>query len=467
MGVIAKYKFDQTIYENFIPEFNSEFTDYTITDETDTDGFTIRTIESDSLPTLMRFSNSGGKSLLRVLECDTSQLTTMNAMFRDCSSLISFDAQKFDASKVVSMTYMFYNCSSLTSLNISNWNTDKVSNLQQMFYNCSSLTSLDLSNFNTEKVTNMSNMFYNCSSLTSLDVSNFNTEKVTNMANMFQSCSSLISLNVSNFDTSQVNNMNAMFSNCSSLTSLDVSSFDVSQTKDMTFMFAGSSLTSLDLSSFKINQTTIISHMFRLCNNLTFLDISNFDIDDNNGIEQLFYNALHITDIGMVYCNSSTINKIVNLLTTNTTIWYNDANLSDLTVKDNITYKKYQSTTLSLNEPIQLRNIGDVHDEINYETGEYIQRIGEIVFDGSEDENWYMDMLSNDDTRLNMTFKVDLDNIIDYNFATTGMLCDRFIQVTGSSLWSNDVQGIGSSNGSGIKIGIPKSNLTTQDVNGF
>ena len=32
MGVIAKYKFDQTIYENFIPEFNSEFTDYTITD---------------------------------------------------------------------------------------------------------------------------------------------------------------------------------------------------------------------------------------------------------------------------------------------------------------------------------------------------------------------------------------------------------------------------------------------------
>ena len=56
MGIIAKYKFNQNIYENFIPEFNSEFTNYTITDEIDTDGYTIRTIESDSLPTLDRKS---------------------------------------------------------------------------------------------------------------------------------------------------------------------------------------------------------------------------------------------------------------------------------------------------------------------------------------------------------------------------------------------------------------------------
>ena len=90
-----------------------------------------------------------------------------------------------------------------------------------------------------------------------------------------------------------------------------------------------------------------------------------------------------LTDIGMIYCNSSAINKILdsNSITTNTTIWYQDANISDLTVKDNITYKKYKSTTLSLNEPIQLRSIGDVHDEINYETGEYIQRIGECIYE--------------------------------------------------------------------------------------
>ena len=48
---------------------------------------------------------------------------------------------------------------------------------------------------------------------------------------------------------------------------------------------------------------------------------------------------------------------------------------------EGVTFKEYQSTTLSLNEPIQLRSIGDVHDEINYETGEYIQRIGECIYE--------------------------------------------------------------------------------------
>ena len=414
MGVIVKYKFDQTIYENLMPTFNSGFTDYTITDEIDTDGFTIRTIDNNSgaLPTAMRFGTTDGaivgkqKCLLDVISLDgnnindmgnmfrgcqnlksvsmsnlTSKVTGMNNLFRNCSSLTILNISNLDTSQVTRMGYMFYGCSSLTSLDTSNFNTSQVTDMNNMFYGCSSLTSLDVSNFNTEKVENMQAMFQGCSSLTSLNVSNFNTSKVTNMSNMFNGCSSLTSLDVSNFNTSKVTNMGAMFSNCSSLTSLDVSSFDVSQAKDMTFMFAGSSLTSLDLSSFKINQTVIISYMFRLCNNLTFLDISNFDIDDNVGIEQLFYNASHITDIGMVYCNSSTINKIVNLLTTNTTIWYHDVNPSDLTVKDNITYKKYKSTTLSLNEPIQLRSIGDVHDEINYETGEYIQRIGECIYE--------------------------------------------------------------------------------------
>ena len=264
MGIIAKYKFNQEIYADFVPGFNSGFTDYTVTDKTDTDGMTIRTIESDSLPTLMRFGANAQtdreKSLLEVYECDTSNITNMYEMFR--------------------------NCSSLTLLNVSNFNTEKVTNMGWMFSNCSSLTSLDVSNFNTQNVANMTSMFTDCSSLTFLDVSNFNTENVTDAGWAFRDC----------FES---------------------------------------------------------------------------------------------MDIGAIYCNSSTINKISESITTNTTIWYQDANPSDLTVKDNITYKKYKSTTLSLNEPIQLRSIGDVHDEINYETGEYIQRIGEIVLDGSENWTFY------------------------------------------------------------------------------
>ena len=90
MSIIAKYKFNQEIYADFIPEFNSEFTNYTITDEIDTDGYTIRTIESDSLPTLIRFGAETQadkqRSLLEVYECNTENVTNMGYMFANCSS---------------------------------------------------------------------------------------------------------------------------------------------------------------------------------------------------------------------------------------------------------------------------------------------------------------------------------------------------------------------------------------------
>ena len=37
MGIVAKYKYDGSVYADLIPEFNAEFTDYTITDEVDSE----------------------------------------------------------------------------------------------------------------------------------------------------------------------------------------------------------------------------------------------------------------------------------------------------------------------------------------------------------------------------------------------------------------------------------------------
>ena len=58
--IVAKYKFDKSIYENFIPVFNDGYTGYTISDEIDSENsnHVIRTIECDSLPTLMRFGTN-------------------------------------------------------------------------------------------------------------------------------------------------------------------------------------------------------------------------------------------------------------------------------------------------------------------------------------------------------------------------------------------------------------------------
>ena len=121
MGVIAKYKFDQNTYADFIPVFNSEFTDYTITDSIDTDGFTIRTIESDDLPTLMRFGSlsAGAKreqSLIDVYQVNTTEITSMEYMFGNCPNLKSINFLNANTEKVTTMYGLFAYSSKLETI---------------------------------------------------------------------------------------------------------------------------------------------------------------------------------------------------------------------------------------------------------------------------------------------------------------------------------------------------------------
>ena len=218
MSIIAKYKFDSSVYADLIPEFNTEFTSdlYTVTDEVDSENsnYIIRTIESESLPTLMRFgrvyvegetsTDDRTDSLLEVLDINTSGLTSCSNMFRYNKNLTSINCE-WDTSKVTSMYNMFTRCQSLTSLDVSNFNTSNVIVMGYMFSNCENLTSLDVSNWNTSKVTTMASMFNSCNNLTSLDLSNFDTSNVIDMADMFANTSLLTDIGMLYCDQSTVN----------------------------------------------------------------------------------------------------------------------------------------------------------------------------------------------------------------------------------------------------------------------
>lgn len=118
----------------------------------------------------------------------------------------------------------FFGCTNLKNIEgINNLNTTEVTDMGAMFRNCSSLTDLDVSGFDTRKVTTMGTMFAGCSKLSTLDVSGFDTKNVTDMYCMFNKCSGLTTLNVSGFDTKNVTNMREMFSGCSKLATIYVS----------------------------------------------------------------------------------------------------------------------------------------------------------------------------------------------------------------------------------------------------
>ena len=265
---------------------------------------------------------------------NTSEVTGMNSMFYDCSSLTSLDVTKFNTSKVRTMIDMFYGCSSLTSLDVTNFNTSNVTDMNSMFNGCGSLTSLDVTNFNTSNVTDMNSMFNGCGSLTSLDVTNFDTSNVTDMNFMFQNCcsltsldvtkfntsnvrtmmdmfaycSSLTSLDVTNFDTSEVTDMNSMFYSCSSLTSLDVTKFNTSKVTDMYAMFQNCcSLTSLDVTNFDTSNVTGMNFMFSLCSSLTSLDVTNFDTSNVTGMNFMFSNCSSLTSLDLTNFDTSNV----------------------------------------------------------------------------------------------------------------------------------------------------------------
>ena len=345
-NLIVQYKFDKSIYDNLIPEFNTEFTNYEIIDEyldtedivtTSTETIMImnydaepdeygiltteyevenvstfsaenivtRSIYSDELPTIIRFGNSKDMDetpktlcVLEILYLNTNNVTDMYYMFKNCSNLTSIDVSNFDTSNVNNMANMFYGCNLLTSLDVSNWDTGNVTNMDQMFYDCPLLTSLDVSNFDTSNVTNMFAMFAYCNNLTSLDLSNFNTSNVTNMSYMFYDCNNLTSLDVSNFDTRNVTDMSWMFFNCNKLTSLDVSNWDTSKVTNMNYMFSScSSLTELDLTSFDTSKVTNMGGMFENCSGLTDLDVSSFDTSNATDIWFMFSNCASLTEL--------------------------------------------------------------------------------------------------------------------------------------------------------------------------
>ena len=244
------------------------------------------------------FSGCSSLSHLDVTKLDTHAVTDMNGMFYGCSALTSIDLSNFDTHAVRDMNYMFGSCSALTHLDLSNFDTSAVTNMANMFSFCSALTSLDLSNFDTSAVTNMAYMFIGCASLASMDLSHLVTSKVTEMIEMFNSCTSLTSIEVSNFDTSVVTNMKYMFNSCSALTSIDLSNFDTHAVANMNGMFRYcSALTSIDVTNFDTSAVTNIGLMFSGCSALTSLDLSSFDTTEVTNMDSIFWGCSSLTSL--------------------------------------------------------------------------------------------------------------------------------------------------------------------------
>ena len=91
-------------------------------------------------PRYISFYNYSGTELNEeIANLDTSNITSMYAMFSSCISLQTVDLSNFDTSKVTDMSTMFQNCYELTTI-LGIISADNVKNINAMFDSCNHLT---------------------------------------------------------------------------------------------------------------------------------------------------------------------------------------------------------------------------------------------------------------------------------------------------------------------------------------
>ena len=157
-----------------------------LTDQESTDPVTTKMCTSiNSKPiTNMRCVFYGSKSsLIDVSSFDTSEVTTMRAMFIYSTTPVVVGLDKFDTSKVTNMSLMFRK-TAFTELDLSSFDTSKVTTMDSMFH-MASVESLSINHFDTSSLEIMEFMFYGCT-FEELDISHFDLSNVTTVKSIFR-----------------------------------------------------------------------------------------------------------------------------------------------------------------------------------------------------------------------------------------------------------------------------------------
>ena len=112
---------------------------------------------------------------------DTSNVTTMEDMFRKCSKLKNIiGIENLDVLKLKRANFMFSHCEKLVELDLTNWNPISLENAWSMFYRCSNLKIIkNIENWQLPNIKSVRQMFYKCAKL-DVDLSNWDLSNLKN-----------------------------------------------------------------------------------------------------------------------------------------------------------------------------------------------------------------------------------------------------------------------------------------------
>lgn len=212
---------------------------------------------------------------------DSSAVTSMQNMFKGCTSLTNIDLTGLEANQVTNMSYMFDSCTNLQNVNASGLANNHSTNMSYMFRNCSALQTVNITGIFSNTVVNIDStyMFQNCTSLSTVDFSNVNMSTVSKVSYMFDGCNNLTNIDLSNSNASAITSMSNMFKNCSALTSVNLTNFGSTGITSYSSAFEGcQNIRNLNINSnlaAKINNTKLLGNWKKSSENTVYEYTSN------------------------------------------------------------------------------------------------------------------------------------------------------------------------------------------------
>ena len=287
---------------------------------------------------------------------NTSQVTTMRALFSQCAPLTHLDLSAFDTHNVTETVNMFYNCSALKSVKIGElWDMSSVTSSDGMFYNCTSIVGSDGTTFDntaTDKTrahaddggylrlkkleayaiwcADNETMYFDLLDTDIREGDTYEGHTVTNVwcgaevdnipANVYESPWGDVSKQVHHvwfnerFKDVAPKNLGYWFANMPVSSIDNLQYLNTSEATSMRCMFAWCYyLEAVDLSTFNTSKVTNMFEMFGCCTKLTQLDVSSFNTENVTNMMWMFCACSHLTSLDLSMFNTANVTDMTGL----------------------------------------------------------------------------------------------------------------------------------------------------------
>ena len=165
----------------------------------------IKVESKDQLQSIIEERYHNNNSFIDLTDLDISELDDLSYVFDRLNEVEVIDISGWDTSNVITMDCMFRKCTKLKNIiGIENLDVSKLEDATSMFYGCENLVELDLINWNPVSLQNAQQMFFNCSNLKIIkNIENWQLPNIKCVRYMFSGCTKL-DVDLSNWDLTHI-----------------------------------------------------------------------------------------------------------------------------------------------------------------------------------------------------------------------------------------------------------------------